>query len=106
MKRSLLVLFCLMAFSQLFAQRLEVVNLTCEYKRDPLGIERSRPSLGWQLQSKERGVMQTAYRIIVADNPELLLKNIGNIWDSQKVPSDASVQVPYSGASDRFVQRK
>jgi hypothetical protein len=55
--------------------------------------------LGWQLQSSNRNVWQTAYRILVADNPKDIAQNVGNCWDSGKTASDNSIQVPYEGAA-------
>ncbi len=78
--------------------KLSVVNLTCEYKTNPLGIELPNPGLGWQLKSDERNQSQSAYQIIVSDDPELLNTGKGNIWDSKKVNSDQSILIKYSGA--------
>ena len=90
------VLLSLLAIS-LQAQNLSVNNLTCEYRVNPLGVEASNPLLGWQLVSKQTNVMQTAYRILVADDESLLTKNIGNMWDSKKTINSASIQVKYFG---------
>jgi hypothetical protein len=80
-----------------FAQKLSVANLKCENRINPLGIESPSPKLSWELQSDQHNIMQTAYRILVADNPKSLQNASGNIWDSKKVASDASIQVAYSG---------
>jgi hypothetical protein len=80
-----------------FAQKVEVVDLKCESRTNPLGIESLSPRLSWELQSEQHNVLQTAYRILVADNPESLQKASGNIWDSKKINSDASIQVAYRG---------
>ncbi|TCD26411.1 hypothetical protein EZ456_14035 [Pedobacter psychrodurus] len=88
-------LTCLL--TQLYDQ-VEVTGLKCEYRENPLGIETLHPRLSWQLRSQQKNVEQTAYRILVADNIDLLAKNIGNIWDSKKTVSDASIQIKYNGA--------
>ena len=82
---------------QTFAQGLKVVNLQCEYKQDPQGIEAAAPRLNWQLQSNRRDILQTAYRILVADDEDKLKTNLGNVWDSKKNNSSASLQVAYRG---------
>ncbi|TDH29340.1 alpha-L-rhamnosidase [Segetibacter sp. 3557_3] len=95
MIRIVSLLFCgatFPAFSQL-----SVTNLKCEQKTNPLGIEAKAPRLSWELQSKQRGVLQNAFRVLVADSPEKLKQNIGNIWDSKKVSSNASIGVEYTG---------
>lgn len=84
-------------FMPLYAQ-VKVTDLKCEYRESPLGIETLQPRLSWLLSSSGRNVLQTAYRILVADNPKSLEMNIGNVWDSKKVSSDASIQIRYNGA--------
>ena len=79
-----------------FAQ-LKVVNPRCEYKVNPLGVDISTPHLSWELQSSNKGVIQAAYRVLVADDMTLLNKNQGNIWDSQRLGGSTSIQVRYSG---------
>ncbi len=82
---------------QLFAQTLKVTNLQCEYKADPAGIEALAPKLSWILQSDQRNIMQSAYRVLVADNAASLNKGIGNMWDSKRLNSSTSIQVTYAG---------
>ena len=96
MKKCLL-LFLLFFSHYLFAQTLSVAKLLCEEAEAPLGVEASSPSLSWQLRSKNRGVLQSAYRILVADDPAVLKRNKGNLWDSHKVFSDQSLHVSYAG---------
>ncbi|MCX6574618.1 MAG: hypothetical protein NTX99_11615, partial [Candidatus Aminicenantes bacterium] len=37
------------------------LDLRCEYRRDPLGIDAPRPRLSWALTSEGRAVTQSAY---------------------------------------------
>lgn len=89
----ILVLFSVTGYSQ----HLQVEHLTCEYKENPAGIEAAAPGLGWEIISDRRNVEATAYHILVADDPVLLNNNTGNIWDSKKVHSNQSIQIPYGG---------
>ena len=57
------------------------------------------------MKSNQRNVLQTAYRILVADDPSLLNKEIGNIWDSKKINSSASIQVQYNGKALQSVKK-
>src|SRR3569832_300082 len=82
---------------QVLAQNLKVSNLRCEYKTNPMGIEAAQPKLSCEMQSNGRNVTQTAYQIMVADSPEALSKGMGNVWDSKRVSSSASIQVSYKG---------
>jgi alpha-L-rhamnosidase len=88
---------CLLIPINVLAQGLGVSSLQCEYKANAQGVEVATPKLSWQLQSNGFNVMQTAYRVLVADNPAALKKNQGNVWDSKKVSSSASIQVLYQG---------
>ncbi|MES2329058.1 MAG: family 78 glycoside hydrolase catalytic domain [Bacteroidota bacterium] len=83
------------------AQQLSVTNLQCGHRINPLGIDETKPFLSWQLASSNKNVLQTAYRILVSDDSVLLQKNTGNIWDSKKIISSASVQVKYAGSELR-----
>jgi hypothetical protein len=79
------------------AQKLAVANLKCDYQPHPLGVQTAKPALSWQLRSDRRNVRQTAYQILVSDSRKSLDKNLGNVWDSGKIQSDASIQVSYAG---------
>ncbi len=79
------------------AQNLRVVNLQCESKSNPLAINTTAPTFGWQLLSARRGVTQVAYRVLVSDDEKLLQKGVGNVWDSKKTQSTQSAFVRYAG---------
>lgn len=103
-KNGLVCIILLMAF-QAFAQQLRVASLTCAGRQEPAGIEDGAPRLGWMLESDQRAVVQTAYRILVADDPAILNKNEGNLWDSKEVRSSASIQVAYAGKPLQAVKK-
>ncbi|WP_419699487.1 family 78 glycoside hydrolase catalytic domain [Mucilaginibacter sp. NFX135] len=92
MKRKICLLFLLLPFGA-FAQSPKVLNLQCEYKTNPLGIESLKPKLSWQMQSDAHNVMQRAYRVLVADDATQLTNDNADIWDSGKVPSSSSLQI-------------
>lgn len=64
------------------------VQLRCESAANPLGLDRTKPRLGWMLESNDPGTIQTAYQIEVV-----------GAWDSGKVESNHSVSIPYGGPS-------
>ncbi|MCE5258457.1 MAG: glycoside hydrolase family 78 protein [Chloroflexi bacterium] len=68
-----------------------LANLRCNYLVNPLGIDDLAPRFFWQLVSDERAVLQSAYQIQVSAPAG------GILWDSGKVGSLRSVQVPYGG---------
>jgi len=75
----------------------QIENLRCEYRENPLGIDDLTPRLCWQLNSDERGQRQTAYRILVASSADLLKQGCGDLWDSGKMDSDQCLHVRYAG---------
>jgi alpha-L-rhamnosidase len=79
---------------------LRVDNLRCEYKTGPVGIDVVRPRLSWVLVSTgemQRGLKQTAYRILAAGSLSALDAGRGDLWDSGKVVSDRQSQIEYAG---------
>jgi hypothetical protein len=76
---------------------LRVDNLTCNFTERPMGIESSDPMLGWQIKSSGRDIMQSAYHIVVAENPDELQGGKGIVWDSGKINSDQSVNIKCKG---------
>ena len=75
-----------------------VGSLTVEGLKAPLNVENDAPRLSWIITATdEHDVMQKAYQILVATSPELLKEGKADVWDSGKVPSGASVLVPYAG---------
>jgi alpha-L-rhamnosidase len=76
-----------------------IENLRCEYLVNPLGIDHTEPRLSWTLQSDTRGQKQTAYQVLVADHQDKLSVDEGNVWDSGKVASEASLHIRVSGKS-------
>ena len=77
----------------------EVINLRTEYLPNPVGMDVLNPRLSWQMKKEKRGARQTAYRIIVATNDQLLLAETPDLWDTGKIDSDQSNQLVYNGKS-------
>lgn len=72
------------------------VDLLCEMQREPLSIDVPHPRLSWKIAGTERGIVQTACRILVASDPDKLAAGEGDLWDSGKRMSDQSVLFPYA----------
>ena len=72
-------------------------ELRCEYAVDPLGIDVRRPRLSWLTPAQPCGYLQSAYRIVVAGSSAALRAGAELIWDSGKIASERSVNVPYAG---------
>jgi alpha-L-rhamnosidase len=74
----------------------EIGNLTCEYRKNPLGIDVVSPRFSWQLQTDRRGAKQTAYHILAASSELLLKEGEADVWDLGRLESDKSVHVTYA----------
>ena len=72
-------------------------RLRCEYLRDPLGIDVTRPRLSWCVNDSRPAEIQTAYQLLAARNSEQLDKDIGGIWDTGRVSSQHTLNVEYAG---------
>src|SRR5450432_2626496 len=72
------------------------VHLRCEYRINPLGIDKAAPQLSWQSDSSAPNWKQTGYQILVGSS-ESGLSGRADIWDSGRVDSDVSVGIRYGG---------
>lgn len=72
-------------------------ELRCEYLSNPLGIDVQKPRLSWLLNSAENVRGQSAYRVLVASSPAILMKEQGDLWDSGRVASEQSTWIEYGG---------
>lgn len=83
-----LLSFCLSGVCQVTVSHLLTENLP-----DPLCIDSRQPRLSWQIHCEDRNEQQTAYEISVSGQEN----GKSTIWNSGKVTSTQSVQVPYGG---------
>ena len=94
-----ILLVCILNFCLLNTTfgKSEIRDLTCEYKKNPIGISTKFPRLSWKIISDEMNQVQTAYQILVASSPGLLTTSRADLWNSQKTQSSQSVHVEYAG---------
>ncbi|MBE6554475.1 MAG: hypothetical protein E7666_09060, partial [Ruminococcaceae bacterium] len=83
-------------FTQPIDKEINIVNLRTNKTADPMGIDDVSPMLSWELSSTDRGVFQTAYRVVVASSLERLNGGEYDVWDSGRVESSA-VMTKYAG---------
>ena len=93
------LVFFIITSTYLQASQLNIKNLRCEYKVNPLGLDIENPRLSWNMESNQRGAKQTAYQIFVASSLENLDSERAGIWNSGKIASDNSIQIDYEGKS-------
>ena len=83
--------------TQLAGAALTPVDLRCDYAVNPLGVDAQNPRLFWKLESREHNQRQSAYEILAASSEKMLTRDHGDLWDSGKVASDETIQIPYAG---------
>lgn len=74
-------------------------NLHVEMIRKPSGLvlKDRTPEFGWQVP--EGLVFQSAYQILVSNSEEKINQNMGDVWDSGKVPGNQSFNLAYGGGA-------
>ncbi|HSC37348.1 MAG TPA: hypothetical protein VLD19_05745, partial [Chitinophagaceae bacterium] len=75
----------------------DIASLTCEGLTNPESIDATHPRLSWQIASEERNTSQTAYHLIVSSSPEKLARNEGDLWNTNKTPTNQSIHILYNG---------
>ncbi|HZL77256.1 MAG TPA: glycoside hydrolase family 78 protein [Candidatus Limnocylindrales bacterium] len=97
MKHFLLLLVSNIFLAAFPSAAITVGSLGCEHRENPLGVDVSQPRLSWILESSQRADRQMAYQILAASGKALLKQDQGDLWDSGKVASDETIQIPYAG---------
>ncbi|WP_200269239.1 glycoside hydrolase family 78 protein [Luteolibacter pohnpeiensis] len=72
-------------------------RLRCESLENPIGLDVEHPRFSWVDSATERGQKQSAYQILVSSSAAKLAANQADIWNSGKVSSDVTTNVPYEG---------
>lgn len=73
---------------------LSIKKITCEYKKNPIGIDVVSPRISWQISTEVSGIVQTSYRIQVSEEDD----NFNNIvWDTGIVYSEQAIHIEYAG---------
>lgn len=81
-------------------------GLLTELHPRPLAVEDlAAPKLSWIVKDPRRGARQSAYQILVASDPELLIPGEADVWDSGRVDASTSTSVPYAGPELEPAQR-
>jgi len=75
------------------------VDLRCDSAVNPLGVDSPNPRLSWKLAGGGRGQRQTAYQIMASTSGKEPQSSDG--WDSGKVESDETIQIPFPGENLR-----
>lgn len=103
--RTLTLFFFCFASLNLFAQKLQVNDLSCEYQNNPVGIDVKVPRFSWKLKSDLRGIRQKTYEIRVGTDAKAILKGQALLWQTSEIQSDQSVHIAYGGPALKSRQR-
>ncbi len=76
---------------------LTIEGIKCEYRVNPLGIDEWQPRFSWTFRTNQRDQYQAYFQILVSSSIENLQKNIGDVWDSGKKPSEDNIHIRYDG---------
>lgn len=105
MKRTSFVFITILSLAFTNTYATEIVGLSCNSSSSPNNLDDTRPRLSWKLESKEQGISQAAYRIIVASSSTLLNLNRGDMWDSGITHSNKNLYIQYRGKSLKSEQQ-
>jgi alpha-L-rhamnosidase len=72
-------------------------GLRCGYLVNPLGVAPDRVRLSWALEGAGQGRGQRGYQVLVAPDEARLAAGTGLCWDSGRVDSGRSADIPYGG---------
>lgn len=81
----------------LLNNELRIIKGTVEYEENPLGVECLKPVFGWEIYSKNKGMEQSSYEILVSKSRKELENGQKQIWNSGKTASTNSYEVIYGG---------
>jgi alpha-L-rhamnosidase len=71
----------------------------------PLGIDTPTPRFSWQSNAATPNWMQSAYQVLVATDVTHLNSEKADAWDSGRIASSESVDIPYAGSPLKPQQR-
>jgi alpha-L-rhamnosidase len=92
MKKFLSLSVTVMLLMRMCNAQVSVINLRCEDRVNPMGLDILNPRFSWQLVSDQRDLEQTAYEMRAGKK---LGKDI--LWNSGKIADSQSLFVPYTG---------
>ncbi|MCE1198050.1 MAG: family 78 glycoside hydrolase catalytic domain [Marinilabiliales bacterium] len=75
----------------------KVVELRCEYLKNPLGIDLLQPRLSWQMVRESPAATQIACIVEVASSPALLVAGTPDLWSTGERQTHQSTQMLYDG---------
>ncbi len=78
------------------SKNIKVASLTCEYLKNPIGLDTEKPRFRWKLKTNDENVLQEKYEIYVGTDSVEVSNGKGDFWESGKV-NDSSNLAIYKG---------
>ncbi|MDR6785228.1 alpha-L-rhamnosidase [Pedobacter africanus] len=75
----------------------EPVNLTCNHKKSPLGVETDRLEFNWNISADQQSFQQRAWQLQVFSSLNAVLLGKADLWDSQKMNAGTGMSAVYGG---------
>lgn len=97
MKKYILTVSFLIACALNSMAKIKISQITCEYRKNPVGISELQPHLSWVIESDIQNSTQKSYQILASSSKEYLEQNMADLWDSKVVLDSQSVNIKYTG---------
>jgi alpha-L-rhamnosidase len=95
MKSIKLILILISLAGTIAAQDLSVYDLSCEHKKDPVGIDLKNPRFSWKIRGTGNNIVQTEYSVRVATDNGFSSKTL--VWETGWKESGQSILHEYAG---------
>jgi alpha-L-rhamnosidase len=81
------------------------VHLRVDRRVHPIGLGDLAPTFSWQSDATTRNWKQSAYQIYVADSTQALARGDADVWNSGRIASADSINIPYQGPALQATHR-
>lgn len=99
-----LLIVLLLSVAPAVKAQLRVVAALCDNRANPVGINPRDLFFSWEMQSPKQAIMQSAYQVVIASSKAKLTAGQFDVFNSDVVKSDQSIQVHYSGKALQSAQ--
>ncbi len=96
-KQRLLLVIALIVLPVIAKSQISVKVALCENKVSPVGVNPNEMFFSWEMQSDQKAITQSAYHLVISSTAEKLNTDIFDVYNSDVVKSDRSIQVQYAG---------
>ncbi len=73
------------------------IQLRTNHLTNPIGIDSLKPQFAWQGNATTPNWTQSAYQLLIATDEKNLATAKADVWDSGRIASSDSINIPYNG---------